>query len=138
MTAAGEVTVDRVSQLVDLVVVELPEPDERDLDRLRLVLPPAERVRVVVMAGVQRRLGGVAAVAALARTPAATMTAAACTGAMFSPRDGSCQAPQGDHGFPVAHGLRGEPDTQPSSGPTPYGFDFAAGTLVVTEAFGGQ
>ena len=26
----------------------------------------------------------------------------------------------------------------PSAGATPYGFDFANGTLVVTEAFGGQ
>jgi 6-phosphogluconolactonase (cycloisomerase 2 family) len=39
--------------------------------------------------------------------------------------------------FPVAaDGLLGEPLTLPSSGPTPYGFSFAAdGTLVVTEAF---
>jgi 6-phosphogluconolactonase len=39
--------------------------------------------------------------------------------------------------FPVAAGgLLGEPATLPSSGPTPYGFAFAAdGTLVVTEAF---
>jgi 6-phosphogluconolactonase len=32
-------------------------------------------------------------------------------------------------------GLLGEPQAQPSSGPTPYGFAFAGSTLVVTEAF---
>jgi 6-phosphogluconolactonase (cycloisomerase 2 family) len=34
--------------------------------------------------------------------------------------------------------LEGEPATHPSAGATPYGFDFASGTLIVTEAFGGQ
>lgn len=35
-----------------------------------------------------------------------------------------------------ADGLPGDPHSQPSSGPTPYGFAFtSAGTLVVTEAF---
>jgi len=40
--------------------------------------------------------------------------------------------------FPVEHdGRLGEPQTTPSSGPTPYGFAFAGDdTLVVTEAFG--
>jgi 6-phosphogluconolactonase len=38
--------------------------------------------------------------------------------------------------YPVGmDGLLGEPQAQPSSGPTPYGFAFAGGTLVVTEAF---
>jgi 6-phosphogluconolactonase len=38
--------------------------------------------------------------------------------------------------YPVAtDGLLGEPKTQASSGPTPYGFAFAGDTLVVTEAF---
>ena len=41
--------------------------------------------------------------------------------------------------FPVdADGLLGDPRELPSSGPTPYGFAFAGGTLVVTEAFGAQ
>ncbi|MGH9226402.1 MAG: lactonase family protein [Acidimicrobiales bacterium] len=42
--------------------------------------------------------------------------------------------------FPVAaDGSLGEPQTVPSSGPTPYGFAFTSGgTLVVTEAFGAQ
>jgi len=42
--------------------------------------------------------------------------------------------------FPVrADGTLGEPTTQASSGPTPYGFAFtSSGTLVVTEAFGAQ
>ena len=36
-------------------------------------------------------------------------------------------------------GRLGEPQTQPSSGPTPYGFAFTRkGTLVVTEAFGAE
>jgi 6-phosphogluconolactonase len=35
-------------------------------------------------------------------------------------------------------GLAEGPTTIPSSGATPYGFDFAGGTLVVTEAFGGE
>ena len=35
-------------------------------------------------------------------------------------------------------GLAEGPHTIASSGATPYGFDFAAGTLVVTEAFGGD
>jgi 6-phosphogluconolactonase len=36
-------------------------------------------------------------------------------------------------------GLLGDPQAQPSSGPTPYGFAFAHdGVLVVTEAFGAQ
>jgi len=34
--------------------------------------------------------------------------------------------------------LEGEPTTYPAAGTTPYGFDFANGTLVVTEAFGGR
>lgn len=38
--------------------------------------------------------------------------------------------------YPVrTDGLLGEPQAQASSGPTPYGFAFAGGTLVVTEAF---
>jgi 6-phosphogluconolactonase len=42
--------------------------------------------------------------------------------------------------YPVeGEGLGGEPRTQPSTGPTPYGFAFAGGdTLVVTEAFGAE
>lgn len=42
--------------------------------------------------------------------------------------------------YPVdAAGLLGEPQAQPSSGPTPYGFAFTRdGRLVVTEAFGAQ
>jgi 6-phosphogluconolactonase len=42
--------------------------------------------------------------------------------------------------YPVdAEGRLGEPQLQPSSGPTPYGFAFTSGgTLVVTEAFGAQ
>jgi 6-phosphogluconolactonase len=42
--------------------------------------------------------------------------------------------------FPVgSDGRLGEPHTQPSSGPTPYGFAFSGdNTLVVTEAFGAQ
>jgi 6-phosphogluconolactonase (cycloisomerase 2 family) len=42
--------------------------------------------------------------------------------------------------FPVlADGRLGEPSVTPSSGPTPYGFTFAAGgALVVTEAFGAE
>lgn len=35
-------------------------------------------------------------------------------------------------------GLLGEPATIASSGATPYGFDFANGSVVVTEAFGGE
>jgi 6-phosphogluconolactonase len=36
-------------------------------------------------------------------------------------------------------GRLGEPQVQPSSGPTPYGFAFTSGgTLIVTEAFGAQ
>src|SRR5262249_18011186 len=36
-------------------------------------------------------------------------------------------------------GRLGEPQVQPSSGPTPYGFAFThGGTMVVTEAFGAQ
>jgi 6-phosphogluconolactonase len=35
-------------------------------------------------------------------------------------------------------GLLGEPRTIASSGATPYGFDFANGSVVVTEAFGGE
>jgi len=31
-----------------------------------------------------------------------------------------------------------DPTTYPAAGATPYGFDFANGTLVVTEAFGGR
>ena len=34
--------------------------------------------------------------------------------------------------------LAGETQTYPAAGATPYGFDFASGTLVVTEAFGGR
>lgn len=35
-----------------------------------------------------------------------------------------------------ANGMLGDPQSQPSSGPTPYGFAFtSAGTLIVTEAF---
>ncbi len=37
-----------------------------------------------------------------------------------------------------ADGLAEGPTTIASSGATPYGFDFAGGTLVVTEAFGGE
>ena len=42
--------------------------------------------------------------------------------------------------YPVGDdGVLGEAKTQPSSGPTPYGFAFTTGgTLVVTEAFGAQ
>jgi 6-phosphogluconolactonase len=42
--------------------------------------------------------------------------------------------------YPVEEsGRLGEPQVQPSSGPTPYGFAFTRrGTLVVTEAFGAQ
>jgi 6-phosphogluconolactonase len=35
-------------------------------------------------------------------------------------------------------GLAGRPETIASSGATPYGFDFANGSVVVTEAFGGE
>jgi 6-phosphogluconolactonase (cycloisomerase 2 family) len=35
-------------------------------------------------------------------------------------------------------GLADGPQTIPSSGATPYGFDFAGGSVVVTEAFGGE
>ncbi len=35
-------------------------------------------------------------------------------------------------------GLAEGPTTIPSSGATPYGFDFSGGSLVVTEAFGGE
>jgi 6-phosphogluconolactonase len=35
-------------------------------------------------------------------------------------------------------GYAGGPETIPSSGATPYGFDFADGAVVVTEAFGGE
>jgi 6-phosphogluconolactonase len=35
-------------------------------------------------------------------------------------------------------GYAGETETIPSSGATPYGFDFADGSIVVTEAFGGE
>jgi 6-phosphogluconolactonase (cycloisomerase 2 family) len=35
-------------------------------------------------------------------------------------------------------GLANGPQTIPSSGATPYGFDFAGGSLIVTEAFGGE
>jgi 6-phosphogluconolactonase (cycloisomerase 2 family) len=35
-------------------------------------------------------------------------------------------------------GLTGDPQTISSSGATPYGFDFAGESLVVTEAFGGE
>ena len=37
-----------------------------------------------------------------------------------------------------AHGYADGPETIPSSGATPYGFDFANGSVVVTEAFGGE
>jgi 6-phosphogluconolactonase len=42
--------------------------------------------------------------------------------------------------YPVgADGRLAEPEVQPSSGPTPYGFAFASdGTLLVTEAFGAE
>ena len=41
--------------------------------------------------------------------------------------------------FPVDdRGLAAEPETIRSSGATPYGFDFANGSVVVTEAFGGE
>jgi 6-phosphogluconolactonase (cycloisomerase 2 family) len=42
--------------------------------------------------------------------------------------------------YPIeANGRLGEPEIQPSSGPTPYGFAFASnGTLLVTEAFGAE
>jgi 6-phosphogluconolactonase (cycloisomerase 2 family) len=41
--------------------------------------------------------------------------------------------------FPVdSDGLLGEPHVTASAGPTPYGFAFAGGALVVTEAFGAQ
>jgi 6-phosphogluconolactonase len=42
--------------------------------------------------------------------------------------------------YPVdARGYLGDPHTEPSSGPTPYGFAFTRrGSLVVTEAFGAQ
>jgi 6-phosphogluconolactonase (cycloisomerase 2 family) len=41
--------------------------------------------------------------------------------------------------FPVgSDGLLGEPHMAASAGPTPYGFAFAGGALVVTEAFGAQ
>ncbi len=41
--------------------------------------------------------------------------------------------------FPVgSDGLLGEPHVAASAGPTPYGFAFAGGALVVTEAFGAQ
>jgi 6-phosphogluconolactonase len=36
------------------------------------------------------------------------------------------------------HGLAGEAETIESSGATPYGFDFANGSVVITEAFGGE
>jgi len=36
------------------------------------------------------------------------------------------------------HGVAGSLQTIASSGATPYGFDFAGGSLVVTEAFGGE
>ena len=36
------------------------------------------------------------------------------------------------------HGFAAGPQTIPSSGATPYGFDFADGAVVVTEAFGGE
>jgi 6-phosphogluconolactonase (cycloisomerase 2 family) len=35
-------------------------------------------------------------------------------------------------------GYAGGPETIPSAGATPYGFDFADGAVVVTEAFGGE
>jgi len=37
-----------------------------------------------------------------------------------------------------ASGIAEGPETIPSSGATPYGFDFANGSVVVTEAFGGE
>src|SRR6266516_2951844 len=37
-----------------------------------------------------------------------------------------------------ANGLAEGPVTIPSSGATPYGFDFANGSVIVTEAFGGE
>jgi 6-phosphogluconolactonase (cycloisomerase 2 family) len=37
-----------------------------------------------------------------------------------------------------ARGYAQDPATVPSSGETPYGFDFANGSVVVTEAFGGE
>lgn len=41
--------------------------------------------------------------------------------------------------FPVgSDGLLGEPHVAASAGPTPYGFAFAGGALVVTEAFGAE
>jgi 6-phosphogluconolactonase (cycloisomerase 2 family) len=41
--------------------------------------------------------------------------------------------------YSIGAGVLAEgPSTIPSSGATPYGFDFAGGTLVVTEAFGGE
>ncbi len=36
------------------------------------------------------------------------------------------------------HGIVGEPRTIPSSGATPYGFVFTNGSVIVTEAFGGE
>ena len=36
------------------------------------------------------------------------------------------------------HGIAGEPRTIPSSGATPYGFVFTNGSVIVTEAFGGE
>jgi 6-phosphogluconolactonase (cycloisomerase 2 family) len=36
------------------------------------------------------------------------------------------------------HGYAEGPETIPSSGATPYGFDFVNGSVVVTEAFGGE
>jgi 6-phosphogluconolactonase (cycloisomerase 2 family) len=41
--------------------------------------------------------------------------------------------------YPVgSDGLLGEPHVAASAGPTPYGFAFASGALVVTEAFGAE
>jgi 6-phosphogluconolactonase len=37
-----------------------------------------------------------------------------------------------------ASGIAEGPETIPSSGATPYGFDFANGSVIVTEAFGGE
>ena len=37
-----------------------------------------------------------------------------------------------------ANGIAEGPETIPSSGATPYGFDFADGSVIVTEAFGGE
>jgi 6-phosphogluconolactonase len=37
-----------------------------------------------------------------------------------------------------ANGIAHGPETIPSSGATPYGFDFANGSVIVTEAFGGE